>query len=284
MATFTNQATLTYRNLSTNSNIVTGELADDLTITKTAVGGSYTTGDSVTFAVNLRNAGTADITGLTLTDDLGAYPFGTGSVVPLEYEDGSVRYFANGVPGAAPTAAADENGLVISGVNVPAGGNALVLYSTLVNEYAPLAPGSSVVNSVTATGAGRAAPISDEESIVPYAESRLAVNKAIDPVTVTENGTLTYTFTVQNFGGEAADAADNVTLTDTFEPILSDITVTLNGTPLTAGTDYTYDETTGEFSTAAITDVPAAAFTQNNDTGAWNTEPGTAVLTVSGRV
>ena len=37
MATFTNQATLSYNGGSTNSNIITGEIVDVLTASKTAV-------------------------------------------------------------------------------------------------------------------------------------------------------------------------------------------------------------------------------------------------------
>lgn len=72
MASFTNMATLSYNGSQINSNVVTGELLDALTVTKTAVSGSYQPGDTVTYVVTLTNTGTA-LTGLTLTDDLGGY-------------------------------------------------------------------------------------------------------------------------------------------------------------------------------------------------------------------
>ena len=102
---------------------------------------------------------------------------------------------------------------------------------------------------------------------------------------MTENGTLTYRFIIQNFGNTAAVATDNVTLTDTFDPILSGLTVTLDGTVLSEGTDYTYNETTGEFATvqSRIT-VPAATFTQDPVTGNWITTPGVTTVTVTGTV
>ena len=37
MPTFTNQATLSYNNITTNSNVVTGQLLEVLSVTKTAV-------------------------------------------------------------------------------------------------------------------------------------------------------------------------------------------------------------------------------------------------------
>ena len=72
MATFTNQATLSYNNTVTRSNIVTGELVDILTATKTAVTGTYGCDSCVAYAVSIVNSGASAFTGLTLTDDLGA--------------------------------------------------------------------------------------------------------------------------------------------------------------------------------------------------------------------
>lgn len=59
MATFTNQATLTYNGGTVNSNIVTGELVQVLTASKTAAAESYRTGDLVTYVVQLRSTGAA---------------------------------------------------------------------------------------------------------------------------------------------------------------------------------------------------------------------------------
>lgn len=81
MASFTNMATLSYNGSQINSNVVTGELQDALTVTKTAVSGSYRPGDTVTYVVTLTNTGTA-LTGLTLTDDLGGYTAGGRRCIP----------------------------------------------------------------------------------------------------------------------------------------------------------------------------------------------------------
>ena len=75
MAIFSNQATLTYNGSSTNSNIAYGEILDVLVATKTAIEGSYTPGQIVTYAVTLRKTGNAALTGLTVTDNLGGYDF-----------------------------------------------------------------------------------------------------------------------------------------------------------------------------------------------------------------
>ena len=87
MAIFSNQATLTYNGGTTNSNIAYGEILDVLAATKTAIEGSYTPGEVVTYVVTLRNTGNAALTGVTVTDDLGGYDFGGTTVYPLTYVD-----------------------------------------------------------------------------------------------------------------------------------------------------------------------------------------------------
>jgi len=49
MATFYNRATLSYNNGSTDSNIVTGELVEVLSATKTSLESGYTQGSTVTY-------------------------------------------------------------------------------------------------------------------------------------------------------------------------------------------------------------------------------------------
>ena len=90
MATFTNQATLNFGTSSLNSNVTTGEVQAALSLTKTAVSQNYGAGDGITYILSLVNNGTTDVTGVTLTDDLGAYSLdgGTTTLVPLDYVDG----------------------------------------------------------------------------------------------------------------------------------------------------------------------------------------------------
>ena len=117
------------------------------------------------------------------------------------------------------------------------------------------------------------------------AQPELNIIKAISPANVTQNSQVTYTFTIQNTGSTAAVAADNVIITDTFNPILSDIAVTFNSTAWTSPANYTYNAATGLFTTAAgqIT-VPAATYTQNPTTGVITAVPGESVLTVTGTI
>ena len=282
MATFTNQATLSYRGGTVSSNVVTGQIIEVLSATKYALVDTYGGRDTVTYIISIQNAGATAITGVSVTDNLGAYPFGTGTLVPLSYVDGSLAYYVNGVLQPTPTVVGSP-ALVVSDLTVPAGGNAMVIYEVTVNEYAPLAVGGSVTNTATVTGGGESFEVS--ETITVENAPALTIDKALSPSTVTENGQITYTFTIRNFGNTEAVATDDVIVSDLFDPILSGLTVTYNGVALAEGTGYTYNAGTGEFATVAgVITVPAATFTQDAVTGEWLVSPGVSTLVVTGTV
>ena len=283
MAIFTNQATLSYNGNTVNSNTVTGNIIEVLVVTKTSLTDTYTQGDSVTYVVSLTNSGTTALTGITVTDNLGEYTFGETTLTPLDYKEGSLVYYINGVLQTTPVITGTSP-LTVTDISIPAGGNAILVYEASANSFAPLNAGSTVTNVVSATYPGISTPVTADETVTVTDEPVLGITKALNPVIVTENSALTYTFTISNTGNSPADAADNVVITDTFNPALSDITVTLNGVVLPA-TAYTYDETTGVFTTTngAIT-VPAATFTQDAVTGEIIATPGVPSLTVTGTI
>lgn len=283
MAQFTNQAQLSYNNTVLNSNIATGELLDVLSITKTAVTENYDRSGNAVYVVSIVNTGNTAYTGLTLTDNLGGYTFGSTTVYPLRYVEGSVKYYNNGIlQTTAPTVTAGPP-LVISGITVPAGGNATVIYEADITGFAPLAAESQINNTVTLSGTGITS-LTATETITAAATPELTINKTISPASVTEGDRVTYTFTILNYGNTAATAADNVVIRDTFNPILSSLAVAFNDTAWAATTNYTYNQSTGEFASVAgqIT-VPAATYTQNTD-GSYTITPGVSTLTVTGTI
>ena len=284
MAIFSNQATLTYNGNTTNSNIAYGEILDVLAATKTAVEGTYTPGDLVTYVVTLRNTGNSALTDLTVTDDLGGYDFNGTTVYPLTYEDGAAALFVDGVPQAAPAVTAGPP-LVFTGINIPAGGDGVLVYQARANAFADPTAGGTIDNTVTVTGDGINTPATATETVNAATAAALTISKSITPTQVVDNDRVTYTFVIQNTGNEAAVATDDAAVTDTFDPILTDLAVTFDGTGWTEGADYNYNEATGLFTTVpGRIVVPAATYTQDPVTGAYALTPGIATLVVTGTI
>ncbi len=284
MAIFSNQATLNYNGVATNSNVVFGEVLETLNATKIALEAGYAPGGAVTYAVTLRNTGTVPVTNVTVTDDLGGYTVGTNTVYPLDLAATDVRVFVNGVVQNDVTVTQGPP-LVVAGIDIPAGGDAIVVYQATANQFAPPAAGGAITNTATITGGGLTVPLAVSQTINAAAAPNLTITKAISPAQVVENEQVTYTIVVRNFGNEAVTLADGATITDTFNPVLTDLVVTLDGVQLTERTQYTYNEATGQFATVpGVLAVPAATYTQNPATGAYTVTPGMVTLVVTGTV
>ncbi len=289
MPTFTNQAQLSYNGITTNSNIARGEIVEVLSAAKNSLSSVYSADGTQTYIISLVNSGNTAYTNLTVTDDLGAYTFtpSTGTVSatlrPLTYTAGSIQYYQNGVLQASP-AVSVTNGLTITGIGVPACGSTVIIYQAAVNDFADLSSGGTITNTATVSGSELGSSLTVSHTTTALSRPYLTIFKSVSPTQVAENGQLTYTFEIQNLGNTAALSSDNVQIQDTFDPTLSNLTVTYNGSVLSSD-NYSYNALTGVFATdAGIITVPAATYTQNPVTGERTTTPGTAVVTVSGNI
>ena len=278
MAQFTNQAQLTYGNVVANSNIAVGEIIPSLSVTKTAIKETYSQGSDITYIVNIVNSVSTPLTDLEVNDNLGAYPFGLTTLVPLDYTTGTLRYFINGV--LQPTPAIDTtNGLTVSGLSVPGNGTALLVYEATTNAFAPIGENGTITNQVTVTG--DCENISATETVTAITEPQITITKAVSPVPISCGNTITYTFLLQNYGSTALVATDDAVVSDIFSPILSNVTATLNGVAV----PFTYDQATGAFATTAgAVTVPAATITQDPVSGAWTVTPGVSTLVITGTI
>lgn len=284
MATpFTNVATLSYNGSQIRSNVAVGMIESVLSVSKYAVNETYGEGDTLTYVVSIVNNSDSPVIGLTVSDDLGAYPFGTGTVQPLDYVPESLQYYVDGVLQPDP-AVQTLSGVVLSDISVPASGNATIVYSASVNAYAPLETGGAITNTVTVSSPTVTA-VSAEESVAVTNAAQLSIVKSVTPIPVPENGELTYTFQFFNAGNTAVLDTENAAVTDVFDPVLTGISVMLDGTALTEGVDYTYNESSGVFTTAnGVLSIPAATYTQDETTGEWSMTPGSVTMTVTGKI
>lgn len=284
MAIFSNQATLTYNGNTTNSNVAYGEILDVLTATKTSIEKSYTPGETITYVVALRNTGNTALTGLTITDNLGGYNFNGSTIYPLTYVDNSATVFINGAPQATPPVVAGPP-LVISDITIPGNADAVIIYQAQVNEFANPGTDGTIVNIVTITGDGISTSVTATQTVTANSNAMLNITKSITPSQVVDNDRVTYTFIIQNTGNEAVVATDDTAITDTFDPILSNLAVTFEGTPWTQGVQYNYTEATGLFTTVpGQIVIPPATYVQDPVTGAYTATPGTATLVVVGTI
>ncbi len=282
MPAFTNQATLSFNNTLTNSNVVTGNIVEALSASKNAVVDTYRRGQTVTYVITIVNSSGVSYTEVTLQDDLGAYQLGTETLVPLTYVEGSMNFYLNGVLQPAP-AVSTENGITVTDVTVPAGGTAMFIYEAEANGFAPLEIGSSITNTATISGRNLIETLTVTETVTPAESPILSITKSLSPTTVTENGQITYTFVIQNTGNTGTLVEDNVFITDTFSPVLQNITVVYNDEVLTLNTEYTYED--GVFSTVpGIINVPAATYERDEETGSIIINPGVSILTVTGTI
>ena len=284
MATFYNQASLTVGGKVTNSNITEGELLTQVTITKTPLTTDYGPEDNIVYLVTVTNNSSTDKTGLVLTDDLGAFTSNETQIIPLTFVDGTARYFINGQLQTEPTVQAGPP-LVISGINIPAGGVANLIYETRANEFAPRGQNAFILNTVTASGNNLCDPLIATAEVPTRDEPNLTIAKAMCPETITCGGAVNYTFIIQNTGNTPVVATDNLIVKDVFNPALNDIVVRLNGEIIVEGVGYEYNPTTGEFATlnGAIA-IPAATFTRDSETGLITVTPGVATITVTGNL
>ena len=284
MAQITNQANLTfnYGNITGTavSNIASATLLDPLSVEKTSVGTTYRDGDRITYVLSVQNNGSVTVTDINLVDNLGTYALADGtSVTPLTYDNEAALYI-NGVFSSAIVGTETLNSVTFRIPSLAPGANALIVYHVTVNDYAPLAPGSTVTNTVNVTAPSITMPISDTNTITVENYANVVIVKEMSPDPVSDGDLLTYTFTISNTGNTPATG---VVLTDVFNPAPSNITVTVAGLPVPA-TDYTYENglLTLPTGTAYEITVPAATVTENSETGVVTVTPGTLLITVEG--
>ena len=288
MATIiTNQATLNYRYggetaVTTVSNIASTVLDNLVEISKTALNPTYRMDDNITYIINVNNRGAAVDT-ITVRDNLGTYTEEAAQYTPLTY-GGVANLYINGVLSNNLTVTTDANGVAFVITGIPAGSNAQIIYQGRVNRFADMECGGFITNTITAE-CDCLCNIEAEDSYTVAAEcyADVGIFKSVCPNPIVCGEELTYVFDIYNYGN--IDAED-VVLTDTFDPALADITVLVDGVEVPA-TNYTYVggllTLPAEGSGYTLT-VPAATFARDEQTGEFLVNPGRLQITVKGTV
>lgn len=284
MTPFYNRAVLNYNNTVIQSNIVQGSMSTSVEAVKAPNKAYYMQGDEITYTLSLLNTSDTDKTGLEINDNLGYYGTVGCDVYPLTFLPNSVLYYQNGVLMPTPKVTSALP-LVITGITVPANGNAIISYTATVNNYARLGTGNTIVSTAYVLGDDLCSPVSASATVSSAAAPMLNVVKVLVPSTVSAGDTVVYTIRIENYGPVGIVSTDNVTLSDAFSPVLQNPTVTFNGAIWSNNTQYDYSESTGIFTTReTFVTVPGAVYSQDQATCEWAVTPGVSILQIAGTI
>ena len=265
------------------SNIAEISVESAIGFTKTSLGNTYNDNSVLTYILTITNSSGSEITGSTITDNLGTYVFGTTELTPLEYVEPAVLLI-NGQDvtaqlGVDPSV---QGSLTFSIPTIPAGATANIIYKAQVNDFAPLALDSTIVNTSTFESNSECADTTASATVSVANAANISIIKQMCPNPVICGDTITYSIKIYNYGNTAAE---NVVLTDDFNPAPTNITVSRDGV-LLLGTDYTYIDGTLTVPAAGATSVtvPAATFVQDPTTGIVSITPGVVEYTITGTI
>ena len=287
MATIENFATVRYTSVGVEtvriSNLAEVALESSALLTKTPLSNEYGEEDTLTYILSIQNTSAGTLTGLRVEDDLGTFPFGATELTPLTYADNAILLINGQNATAELTVDSSMDGtLIFTVASLPAGATANIIYNVRVNEFAPLELDSSIVNTAILSADAECVAGEASARVTVISEANVSVLKSMCPNPVVCGDTLTYTIRIYNYGNAPAE---NVQLTDVFDPAPTNITVTRNGVAFPA-TDFTYEGgvLTIPANTATPDTVPAATFTRNPETGEVTVTPGMVEYVITGRI
>ena len=287
MATIENFATVSYTSGGVTetkvSNLAEIGLNSAVTLTKSVLGETYGEDSVLTYILTVTNTSSSEITNVSIRDDLGTFTSGTLELTPLTYTPPALL-LVDGTDSSASltTDSSVPGGLTFSFPSLPAGATANIVYRATVNEFAPLELSSTITNTATLESDSDCAEGTASETVTVAEAANVSVFKQMSPNPVVCGDLVTYTIRIYNYGNIPAE---NVQLTDNFDPAPTNITVSRDGT-LLAATDYTYEN---GLLTIPATDaqniiVPAATFVRDAESGVVSVVPGMIEYVITGRI
>lgn len=287
MAIIENFATVRYTSggvtETTVSNLAQIDLTSSVTLSKLPLGAVYGNDSLLTYILTVQNTSDVALSGVVIEDNLGTFSYEASELTPLTY-GGSAVLLINGQDATASltVTSADPSTLIFSLPPLAAGATANVVYTARVNEFAPLESGATIVNTAVLRADSDCAEGTATATVTVEDGASLSVFKQMSPNPVVCGSTVTYSIRVSNYGNAPAE---DVQLTDVFDPAPENISVTRNGVPLVA-TDYTYENGVLSIIAGSATGdtVPAASFTRDPVTGAVSITPGEVEYVITGTI
>lgn len=287
MAIIENFATVRYTSNgvtnTTVSNLAEISLESSVSLSKTVLKDTYAENTELSYILTVQNSSGAPLSNVRIEDDLGSFAFGTNELTPLTY-GGDAILLINGEDASAQLTVDSQStsALVFTITTLPAGATANIVYNARVNEFAPLDAESRIVNTATLSADSDCAEGEASATVIAASAANVSVFKQMSPNPVICGETVTYSIRIYNYGNAPAE---NVRLTDTFDPAPTNLTVTRNGIAVPA-TDFTYEN--GILTVPAETSdgdtIPAASFSRDPQTGVVSVIPGMVEYVITGTI
>ena len=287
MATIENFATVSYTSGGVTetkvSNLAEIGLESAISFAKTTLGDTYSEDSVITYILSITNTSANTVSNIRITDDLGSFVFGTIELTPLGYTAPALLLIdGQDVSSQLTVDDTTAGSLVFSFPTLSAGATANIVYRASVNEFAPLDLNSAIVNTATLTSDSDCADGSVSATVTAASAANVSVFKQMAPNPVVCGDVVTYTIRIYNYGNIPAE---DVVLTDTFNPAPDTITVSKDGVVL-GGSEYSYvgGTLTTPVGTGTPVSVPAATFTRDSETGILNVTPGVVEYVITGQI
>ena len=171
--------------------------------TKTFTPGSVASGGTSRVSIQINNTAAQTMTGVTLTDPLGA------NLVVATPANASTTCAGSPTITATPGASTAS----LSGASIAAGGNCLFLFDVLTSGTPVSWTNTIPANNITSTEGGRNS-LAITSTLTRNTDTSIGINKSFDPVIVTGGQPSVLRIDVTNPIGSPS-GADNVTFTDT---------------------------------------------------------------------
>lgn len=269
----------------TLSNTANASVQEAITVNKYVLTGSYFLNKEIFYCVSIANNKPTAIKSLKINENLGAYSNSVSSdtkFIPLDYSGPSFLYI-NGEFDSQIIPETYSDKIIFKINNFPAYSNILLIYSAKVNNKAPLAKKSSIINTSNITSGEILKPIICSKEVSADEKADIDIVKYMYPNPAMPGELITYNFTVYNYGNIEAT---NIKLNDVLLPAPNNINVSVNSKNLSRK-DYSYISGTlniPSYDSDFSISIPPAQFLQDSTTGIFSTNPGVINIVVSGKI
>lgn len=262
----------------------TAMMSEEIDISLVSLEKNYYQNEPITYITAINNNNNSKIENPTITSNLGSYEKKTSKdfthITPLDYVGPSYLYI-NGVFQNQIEPEIESDKITFKPTSIPEKSTALIIFKTMANQFPPLSLNSKIENKISLK-------LPDSQNTfkishtLPIAEKAiLKICKNISPQFFSRGETIEYSINLYNYGNVAAE---NVKITDTFDPAPTLTNIKINGKDISSA-DYSYIN--GVFnlpiygSNLNIT-VPSAEFETENNSCQISIRPGVTNIIIKG--